>query len=55
MHVLDVVGRPGHQSTHRVAGEKGDGQIQDMDKQLHAQIVHDHEAGIFHDHFLDEI
>ena len=35
-------------------GKKGDGQMLNMDEQLHAQIVHDHKAGIFHDHFLDE-
>ena len=55
MHVLDITGRPGDQAANRIAGEKFDGKILDVSKQLHPEIMHDFEAGVFHDHFLGKI
>ena len=52
MHVLDVVGHPGHQSGHGIAGEKAQGHVLDVTVQANAQVVHDPVAGKFHDQVL---
>ena len=55
MHVLNIVGRPGDQTCHRVFGEKGYCQALDVPEEGHSQIVHYHMACIFHDNLLNEI
>ena len=55
MHILDIIGHPGHQAADRIAGEKVNCQILDMVKKFHPQIMHDHVAAVFHNHFLAEI
>ena len=55
MHILHVVGDTRHQTSHRIAGEKGHGQILQVPEERQAQIMHDEVAGFFHDDFLEEI
>ena len=55
MHVLDIVGRSGHQPADRVAGKKFKRQILYMRIKLHPHIVHDHVPAVFHNHFLAKI
>jgi hypothetical protein len=52
VHVLDVVGDPGDQAGHGIAGEKAQGHALDVAVQADAQIVHDPVAGQFHDQVL---
>ena len=55
MHILDVIGHPGHQAADRIAGKKFNCQILYMIKEPHPQIVHDHVTAVFHNHFLGKI
>ena len=40
MNILDVVGQTSHQPSHRIFIKKGDREVLEMRKDLHAEVVH---------------
>ena len=55
MHVLNVIGHPGHQPPDRVFRKKRNGQGLNMLEKAQAQIMYNLLAGIFHDHLLKKV
>ena len=55
MHVLNIIGHPGHQPTDRIFRKKGYGKRLNMLKKAQAKIMHNLLAGIFHNHLLEKV
>ena len=55
MHILDVVGNPGNESTDRVLGKKRHGQVLNVVKKRQSEVVHHPVAGVLHDELLQKI
>jgi hypothetical protein len=54
MHILNIIGNPGNETRHRLAGKKGHTLLLDVIIQPGAHAMHDLMTGVLHDHPLEK-